>query len=337
MYEYAVGKIINTLFNNYFPCFVETYGVYKYNTDEEWSTSQDSTNVKKLQDILTEYPTIDYKDSCINSKHLCILIQHIKDAPSLHDRLADTNPRNYLKFREKELLYCLYQIYYSLSMLSDYYTHYDLHTLNVLLYQPVNGTYIHHHYYLQDDTGTANVVVSFKSRYIVKIIDYGRSYINDYSRTNINTSLAYYDKICSIKECDPDCGSEVGYQWLSPEYDTYSINSSLSNKSHDLKLLHGLKKYFDHEQYMNSSAIKLRKIIDKTVYTGTNGLGTQPNLNPGYPDKINNVMDAERLLRDMILEPDEIANNNVYHNASFRKLGDLHVYGLSRRMKYVPA
>ena len=113
MYEYAVGKIINTLFNNYFPCFVETYGVYKYNTDEEWSTSQDSTNVKKLQDILTEYPTTDYKDSCINSKHLCILIQHIKDATSLHDRLADTNPRNYLKFREKELLYCLYQIYYS--------------------------------------------------------------------------------------------------------------------------------------------------------------------------------------------------------------------------------
>ena len=339
MYEYTVGKTINTLFNNYFPCFVETYGVYKYNNEEEWATSQDGTNDNNLQDILTQYLTTDFKDSCINSKHLCLLIQHIKDAPTLHDKIMDmTNERSYLNFFEKELLYCLYQIYYSLSMLSEDYTHYDLIGSNILLYKPADGKYIQYHYYLQDDTGTVNMVISFKSRYIVKIIDYGRSYVND--------SMSYYNKICSIKECEPTCGNSVGYQWLSPEEDAYFINSSLLNKSHDLKLLYIIKSLFEKRTFRDSSVIKLEKIINTTIYTGKmidseNGpihvvRGTVSNPIRGYPKEMNNVMDAERALRDMVLDTDEIKKNNKYHNDKFTKLGDLHVYGLSRKMKYVP-
>ena len=333
MYEYTVGKTINALFNNYFPCFLETYGIYKYNTEEDWRHSQSGITVKKLQNILTQYPTTDYKESCINSKHLCILIQHIKNATTLHDIMDDLN------FFENELLYCLYQIYYSLSMLSEDYTHYDLISSNILLYQPVDGKYIQYHYYLQDDTGTVNMVISFKSRYIVKIIDYGRSYVNG--------SMSYYNKICGIKECEEKCGDKVGYQWLSPAADAYFINSSLLNKSHDLKLLYSLQSRFENKGFINSSVIKLREIIDTTIYTGKwiksiNGpihvlRGTESNPIRGYPERINNVMDAERALRDMVLEPDEIQKNTEHHNASFTKLGDLHVYGLLRKMKYVQA
>ena len=339
MYEYTVGKTINTLFNNYFPCFVETYGIYKYNNEEEWVTSQDGTNDNNLQDILTEYSTTDFKESCLNSKHLCLLIQHIKDAPTLRDKIMDmSNSRSYLNFFEKELLYCLYQIYYSLSMLSEDYTHYDLIDSNILLYKPVDGKYIQYHYYLTDDTGTVNMVISFKSRYIVKIIDYGRSYIN--------SSMSYYKKICDIKECEPNCGNDVGYQWLSPAADAYFINSSLLNKSHDLKLLYIIKSRFEKREFRNSSVIKLREIIDTTIYTGKwinseNGpihvlRGTESNPIRGYPERINNVMDAERALRDMVLDLDEISKNDKFHNDKFTKLGDLHVYGLSRKMKYVP-
>ena len=341
MYEYTVGKTINTLFNNYFPCFLETYGVYKYNTEEDWESAHDGTNDKSLQDILTQYSTTDYVDSCINSKLLCILIQHIKNATTLHDKIIDvSNPRSYLNFFEKELLYCLYQVYYSLSMLSDEYTHYDLISSNILLYQPVDKKYIQYHYYLQDDTGTVNMVISFKSRYIVKIIDYGKSYVNG--------SMSYYNKICGIKECEPECGDKVGYQWLSPDDNAYFIKSSLSNKSHDLKLLNNLKIHFEHHKFINSSVIKLREIIDKTVYTGSwvksdtgyvrKLFGTESNPTRGYPNRINNVVDAERSLRDMVLDPDEISKNNKYHKDNkFTKLGDLHVYGLLRKMKYVPA
>lgn len=349
MYEYTVGKTINTLFNNYFPCFVETYGVYKYTNEEEWVTSQDGTNDNNLQDILTQYLTTDFKDSCLNSKHLCLLIQHIKDAPTLHDKIMDmSNPRSYLNFFEKELLYCLYQIYYSLSMLSEDYTHYDLIGSNILLYKPADGKYIQYHYYLQDDTGTVNMVISFKSRYIVKIIDYGRSYVND--------SMSYYKKICSIKECNPNpdiepnkyCGEDFGYAWLDNNNNNFFINSSLLNKSHDLKLLYSLRYHFERNKFRNDSVIKLREIIDNTIYTGKmmysnedkdwvrKYYGTPSNPIRGYPELINNVMDAERALRDMVLDPDEISKNDKFHNDKFTKLGDLHVYGLSRKMKYVP-
>jgi len=224
-------------------------------------------------------------------------------------------------------------------MLSEDYTHYDLISSNILLYQPVDGKYIQYHYYLQDDTGTVNMVISFKSRYIVKIIDYGRSYVNG--------SMSYYNKICGIKECEEKCGDKVGYQWLSPAADAYFINSSLLNKSHDLKLLYSLQSRFENKGFINSSVIKLREIIDTTIYTGKwiksiNGpihvlRGTESNPIRGYPERINNVMDAERALRDMVLDPDEIQKNTEHHNASFTKLGDLHVYGLLRKMKYVQA
>ena len=303
MYEYKVGQTVNR-FNKHFPCFVETYGVYKYNSDAEWRTAQDGINVNKLQNILTQYPTTDYKESCIHSKHLCILIQHIKDAPTLHTRTVLQG------FREKDLLYCLYQIYYTLSMLSNEYTHYDLHSNNVLLYKPVDGKYIQYHYHLPDGT-----VVSFKSRYIVKIIDYGRSYVDG--------SMEDYKQICRIKECKPKCGVEKGFF-----YKAHYINSSLLSKSHDLRLLLLLKGIAD-------IPIPLKSIIDKVIYISMYGTPSISRI--GYPNRINNVMDAERLLRDMVLDPAEIGKNTVYHDGSYTKLGDLHVHGLLQEMEYIPA
>lgn len=56
-----------------------------------------------------------------------------------------------------------------LATLANTFTHYDLHPSNVLLCEPVLGKY--YKYILNDRT-----VVEFKSKYIVKIIDYGRSF-----------------------------------------------------------------------------------------------------------------------------------------------------------------
>jgi hypothetical protein len=308
MYEYKVGQTVNR-FNKHFPCFVETYGVYKYNTDAGWRNSQNGISINKLQNILTQYPTTNYKDSCINSQYISILIQHIKDAPTIHSKSVSQ------EFKENDLLYCLYQIYYTLSMLSNDFTHYDLHTNNVLLYKPVNGKYIQYHYHLPDGT-----IVSFKSRYIVKIIDYGRSYVNG--------SMVDYKQICRIKECEPNCGYSKGYSWMSPKHHPYSINSSLLNKSHDLRLMNLVKQAI-------GISIQLRDIIDRVVYNSEYGTPSNPTM--GYPNRINNVMDAERLLRDMVLDPYEIHQNTLYHDASFTKLGDLHVHGILQEMEYIPA
>jgi hypothetical protein len=200
-------------------------------------------------------------------------------------------------------------------MLSNEFTHYDLHSNNVLLYKPVDGKYIQYHYHLSDGT-----IVSFKSRYIAKLIDYGRSYVNG--------SMVDHKQICRIKECKPNCGYNKGYSWMSPSSNAYFINSSVSSKSHDLRLLNLVKHTID-------ISVQLKSVLDKVVYN--NEYGTPSNLTIGYPNRINNVMDAERLLRDMVLDPAEIGKNTVYHDASFTKLGDLHVRGLLREMEYIPA
>ena len=199
-------------------------------------------------------------------------------------------------------------------MLSNEYTHYDLHTNNVLLYKPVNGKYIQYHYHLPDGT-----VVSFKSRYIVKIIDYGRSYIDG--------SMRDYKQICRIAECKPNCGFYAGHAYLTPDPDMNYINSSLSSKSHDLRLLHMLKGTVD-------ISVQLRSALDKVIYNTMYGTPSDPTM--GYPHRINNVMDAERLLRDIVLDPAEIEKNTVYNDASLTKLGDLHVRGLLQEMEYIP-
>jgi hypothetical protein len=109
------------------------------------------------------------------------------------------------------------------------FTHYDLHTDNVILYEPVPGKYIQYHY--QTETG----VISFRSPYIAKIIDYGRSYINDGE-----TSKDIYDKVCKLKKCDPNCGVDKGFSMfkLSNEEHLYHIVSQKKNESHDLRFLY---------------------------------------------------------------------------------------------------
>jgi hypothetical protein len=136
-----------------------------------------------------------------------------------------------------------------------------------------------------------------------------------------------YKQICGIKECKPDCGFYAGHAYLTPDPDMNYINSSLSSKSHDLRLLNLLKQ-------TNGISNKLKDIIDRVVYISEYGTPSDPTM--GYPHRINNVMDAERLLRDMVVDPDEIDLNTVYHDGSFTKLGDLHVRGLLQEMEYIP-
>jgi hypothetical protein len=112
-----------------------------------------------------------------------------------------------------------------LMCLQNEFTHYDLHSDNILIYEPVIGKYIQYHYFVDGNE------ISFKSKYIVKIIDYGRCYFHD---TDTNNSMNIHEKICNEKQCDPECGEDYGYQWLQHNngldpYD-YFINSTTHKK-----------------------------------------------------------------------------------------------------------
>jgi hypothetical protein len=343
-YEYLVGQYINKLNLNY-PCFLETYGLYQYKTDKTWqffkSNRRIPSNIAKAYiELQPEKPTEkSFTNSCMNSRNLCILIQHINQAKTLKSMLGRSD------FNDHHLLYVLYQVYMPLAMNADTFTHYDLHRENVLMYEPVKGKYIQYHYHINN-----RETITFKCCYIAKIIDYGRSYFvdNDSPNTMTKSAINIYNKICSIKSCDTrdsNCGYEYGYSTHSPENPPGSfffISSIKRNMSHDLRLLYEITMKNIH----NIADRKLKMLLRSVQYGFIDDehkfelreqhYGTVENTELGLEyNNINNVIDAHDALKELI--PHFQKSNDEYFK-NHTKLGDLHIYADgSRPMEFIEA
>ena len=340
MYECYVGKLVNG-FAKQIPCFVETYGQYEYKTDAYRERFQkEKSGLSDLKSMLTQHKHYKYGNSCKNSINQCVLIQHIKGAASIGDKIyKGTTPDH--DFIINDFLYAIYQVYFALGGLATIFTHYDLHPDNVILYKPVDGKYIEFHYHLRDRT------VSFKSQYIAKMIDYGRSFINYDNKS----SGEYYKKICAEDKCnnededgdedkDEKCGDNSGYGWMEPPLEKwkYYISSSLNNRSHDLRLLNDLwtRMPWHYEPLKSSIRIRtiLKNILGKIKYDGE--FGTPPVV--GKKDingKIEDVVDAEFFIKSAIVMDDQKKANDDYYSG-MGKLGDLHIY-LDKISEFIPA
>ena len=138
-----------------------------------------------------------------------------------------------VEFIRNDLHKMLFMIYQALSSLAKRFTHYDLHPGNVMIMEldsPVE--YIYH------DEG-----VSFTSKYLPKIIDYGRCYFNEE-----RNSKDVYLEICSTPSCTVDgstCGKSRGFGWLRPTISRFAVNSAIKNESHDLFLLARINTLFE--------------------------------------------------------------------------------------------
>jgi hypothetical protein len=332
-YEYKVGQYINTV-NKILPSFVETYGLFQYKNNIIY----DHFKKKKVftKNVLTDAfslqtPTI--KDACEKSNFMCILVQHIKNAETLKSFM---NNRDFIN---SDLMNVLFQVYASLSRLSGSYTHYDLHTSNVLLYKPVDKKYIIYHYHFASGLNGKSNIFSFKCQYIAKIIDYGRSHYNENASNN---SRKLHEEICKIKECEPKCGEYVGFTSLQDEVKPPAfsyIESTNVNESHDLRLLSDLR----NEWGLETINPTINGIFKKIVYG--RGLtkkdkpyGTREEKKSGLPKKINNVTDAYLSILNYLQLPNiQTLNNNLYSSAyGYTKLGDLHIYidGSENNMHY---
>ena len=84
------------------------------------------------------------------------------------------------------------------------FTHYDLHLDNILVFEPYLEKYIEFKYTLP-----SGKIITFKSKYVCKIIDYGRCYFND---KDSNEFLQNTQEVCATKECDPECGMDADFQ-----------------------------------------------------------------------------------------------------------------------------
>jgi len=219
MYEYRVGQFLNKM-SFLFPCFLETYGLFKYKSYDEWDHMRRTKQVKPdvFRTMLEPQP-FDLSVGCTDSLYMSVLIQHIRGCKTVREMLTEQTFQHILPI--------LFQVYYPLFHMRKNFTHYDLHMDNVILYEPVPGKYIQYHY--QTETG----VISFKSPFIVKLIDYGRCYFKDGE-----DSKDIYDQVCQLPEC-VKCGEDSGFGnfKLSNERNFYHIVSQKKNESHDLRFL----------------------------------------------------------------------------------------------------
>lgn len=324
MYEYLVGQYVNKL-NKQFPCFLETYGYYTYNNNKAWAFLKDTkviNNMDSIKNNITLQKTTDYAIACIEAKRLTILIQHLKGILPIKKMM---HIQNFVKF---ELLNVLFQIYMPLAVLKDTFTHYDLHDENVNLYEPIKDSYIYFHYNIK------GVIYSFKSKYVAKIIDYGRSYFND-TDSDIN-SKKIYNELCKKRECRPNCGYSKGFAWLEDRgtdlESAYWISSQKRNKSHDLRLLNIVKQDINYYKTRAFAPIGITTLLDGLRYDNVYGT---PELNNGYP-QINNVSDALKMLMFFINTPGQIQRNEIEYTGK-SKLADLYIYDDGSPMRFVKA
>lgn len=382
LFEYLVGQYINKQCL-VFPCFVETYEWYQYNEKDDWNEMNFGGNLDKeilkslvngnvaLQKYITslgnnicfdnkkelsskrECTEIEslLKLGCSKSKYLSVLTQHIKFGTNIEKMLYVQD------FAETDLLNVLYQIYMPLATLSDTFTHYDLHPGNLLIYEPEPDKYIDYKYIMNDES-----VVMFKSRYMAKIIDYGRCFFDDKSNKEISgSSKSIYETICkNIQECNGGgfpltyCGEEQGYS----NFDTskyglgYYINSAVPNITHDLKLLYRVKKelkdklpfisidpllqtIFDRLEYGDEVKLEAEQLrTGKPIYEhGSNEKLSTGVLIDDIPDKINTVIDAHDALKTQILRNKD-SNDAVYETMT--SLGELTIYESGQPMEFKP-
>ena len=344
MYEYNVGLFVNCL-NKIYPCFIETYGLYTLKDtykriyhDLDLSLSDSDFN---LNTDLEQINSIDYNIGCENYQYLSILIQHLKDVKSLPEIYNDD-------FINNELIQTLFQIYIPLYIVRDYFTHYDLHNGNVLIYEPKENHYIEFHYHFKKydeilKLGGDDVIISFKSRYMSKIIDYGRSYFN-YSKTffskfkeaDDSNSLKVNEQICNADKCNcintkntKCCGRDHGLNFLNLEKNTTNyVTSRKKNISHDLLLINNFKK---HKIWERNSKFDWVKSLVYDKDTGTSELPMSNIYN-----WILNIKDLAKILISM-LNNIEFKEENDKLYLTKTKLGDLHIYvNELKPMEYIP-
>jgi len=299
-YEALVGNFINKQ-KLRFPCFVETYGLYY---------SPNKLDMSK--NIKIEINKSSLIKSCEYPLSIGLMIEYLKNGYTLKEFLENLDEDEYVFFMNTHLLYILYQVYAPLSILSDVFTHYDLHAGNVMLYPVGNGKHIQYNYHYSYHT------VTFNSEYIVKMIDYGRSFFKD---EGYNPKDVYKD-LCESKSVRcTKCGDDNGFTWLDPVTYHY-ISSQKRNMSHDLRLLRVL------HQYIETYNKDLIKLIYSIRYVEP--VGTPEQMSTG--DKILNVNDAKIHIEKLIKTYFFKKNNN--YDAS-KRLGVMHIYSDGRPMEYI--
>ena len=327
IYEYIVGLFINEQ-AKFFPCFIETYGLFKYNNIQSWEYMKNnelidinlfksSINLQEDIDEINEI-TLERLDNICKAGPILysILIQNIKGAQTLEAFYYNVPNIEFIN----EFKFILFQIYMPLYCLGRSYTHYDLHPSNILIYKPVNGKCINFHY----DIGNGEII-HFKSPYIVKIIDYGRNYfyIDEFNNTKI---IFDHMKKLKLETCYP------------------GIYGNASNNADLLTLFKILDyKYPKMKNRFNSNSFKYADDRDRANnWDDKDTIHLKPDTTREYKlfmditassekRTINTISDIYNKLKDIL----KFNNRNPNFLNNSNNLGDLYIFTDGRPLTYI--
>jgi hypothetical protein len=342
VYEYLTGQCVNH-FSKYYPCFIKTYQICAYKSDDDFNEIQKitrtSTVSKPLGSMLNPLNTQNIEELIKNScktPNLCLISQYVDFYSSLESQVEH--------MEKHKLLIILYLIFSCLSSFADQFTHYDLHAQNVQLVRipshekSGNPRCVVIKMHLKNGQ-----VVSFKTRYLPVIIDYGRSFVkcSGIHSDKILQTVCKFDetnKRIQDRVCRKRCGDKRGY-W-TPDYDyakqkflpttkhNYFIDPTRRNISYDLHLLHILKLYYDEE---TSQKMSLYFVFSDECYRKLMTDCVPPEGQQGMPEnasksneKIYNVHTAAARLTN-IVKDEQFAKENsyVFHDYEVYKTIDI--------------
>ena len=344
-YEYLVGLFINEL-NRYYPCFLETYAIYSYESIFykkkflEESALDKKDLIYGLINISKQPQSKLLELSCKDQSNISILIQSISNPSSLESFETDDD------FIFYDLIYVIAQIYITLYLLRNVFCHNDLHLNNILIYD-LEDEYIEYIYHLEDGK-----VIRFKTSYIVKIIDYGRCYFFDYK--NKITSRTILTNICKQPLCDDlddddktkiTCGYRKGYWYLNRTVKNFRPNSVV-----DFLPLQIIHKYFilSNVQDWPTNILIYKPYLNDLIRIIKKGRNTYEGKPDSYRTELNpNLKGIYYDLCDLLTETnDDLETNNGlnkmnedrYRNKT--KKGTLHIYcnsknPMSRQMEFI--
>ena len=316
LYEYFVGRYLNKRINKNFPFFVTTHGLYKYKSNDDYRNVKhdinnninninihDLINAIELRQCKVDRPLLTedqrkaewiqwLSDSYNQTVLTCILIESVPYANTLNNYLIADNPG---RFYKHSLIPVLFQIYGALHKLRDVFTHYDLHTSNVLL------TMLPGHYFSYTVQTNQNVY-RFDSYFLIKIIDYGRSYCEKSERL-IDDLCQTVPQLRDTRLCDPtkdDPANYHGYQYAvsNPRNPVQTITVK-NNKSSDLRCLNLILKYHEYRKNLHYTD-GLGEYINKIYFESNYGTRERQNTYFRSGNNISTISDAFNMLCDLV-------------------------------------
>jgi len=237
-FEYLVGQFLNK-HRTKLPVFVGTYGIFSTHM-KEWYFDGDTLR----RGLRAASPEI---------RNPVLLLQYAPGEASLFDFLMESPSEN-------DFFAIMYHIYFSLARLANVFTHHDLHLENVrIIHFPKTFRFTYPD-------------VSFSSKYLPKIIDYGKCFYYDTETNNSSNWIV----------------SNHATRYSSPKEP--ARNPMFRNMSGDLRLLALCDRFY-------TTKSRVRRFLDRVVYTGE--LST-PELTGVKSGPIRNVLEAEVALRDLV-------------------------------------